>query len=66
MGKHDGICLRVQQNRPAEALVATDRYIRQYLADNYIINIAELKKVQWPNIIDINLGKNSITKIIIK
>ena len=40
-----------------------DKYIYQYLENNNINSIADVKKAQWPHFTRIELSKNVVTKV---
>ena len=64
-GEHDRVGGRTQQAPPSKATGTRIRYTCQYLEKNNISNIADMRKLQWPEFTVIDLSKNMITKVAI-
>ena len=61
-GQRNRVGGRTQQSSPAKTRSFRDRYIYQYSDYNNITNIDDLKKVNWPNFSQIQLGKKYSNK----
>ena len=55
-----------EQNPAASTRIDHDKYRYEYLDDNNISNIADLKKGNWPNLAKISISKNMLIKALIK
>ena len=64
--EQDRVSGRAQPNAPSPPRTVVDGYKCQYSDENSIINIADLKKGNWPKLTQISFSKNMLTKVKIK